>query len=162
MIKIAVCDDDRTVRESIVKALQRYERDNSMEFEILEYAAADAMLVSYPAELDLILLDIYMPGIDGMDAAKAIRRFDQDVCIIFITTCINVRSKGTRFGHLALSENRSAMRSSPTRLATRSETSSVPGRKNTILRSELPENPTACRSPGSAIVKYAAIISTCA
>ena len=86
MIKIAVCDDDRTVRESIVKALQRYERDNSMEFEILEYAAADAMLVSYPAELDLILLDIYMPGIDGMDAAKAIRRFDQDVCIIFITT----------------------------------------------------------------------------
>ena len=57
MIKIAVCDDDRTVRESIVKALQRYERDNSMEFEILEYAAADAMLVSYPAELDLILLD---------------------------------------------------------------------------------------------------------
>ena len=27
-----------------------------------------------------------MPGIDGMDAAKAIRKFDQDVCIIFITT----------------------------------------------------------------------------
>lgn len=86
MIRIAVCDDDRTVRESIVKALRRYERDKGMEFEILEYAAADAMLVSYPAELDLILLDIYMPGIDGMDAAKAIRQFDQDVCIIFITT----------------------------------------------------------------------------
>ena len=86
MIKIAVCDDDRTVRESIVKALRRYERENEMEFEVLEYAAADTMLVSYPADLDLILLDIYMPGIDGMDAAKAIRQFDQDVCIIFITT----------------------------------------------------------------------------
>ena len=86
MIKIAVCDDDRTVRESIVKALRRYERENEMEFEVLEYAAADTMLISYPADLDLILLDIYMPGIDGMDAAKAIRQFDQDVCIIFITT----------------------------------------------------------------------------
>ena len=86
MIRIAVCDDDRIVRESIVKALRRYERDNGMEFEVLEYAAADALLVSYPAELDLILLDIYMPGIDGMDAARAIRQFDQDVCIIFITT----------------------------------------------------------------------------
>ena len=60
MIKIAVCDDDRTVRESIVKALRRYERENEMEFEVLEYAAADTMLVSYPADLDLILLDIYM------------------------------------------------------------------------------------------------------
>lgn len=86
MIKIAVCDDDRTVRESIVKALRRYERENEMDFEVLEYAAADTMLISYPADLDLILLDIYMPGIDGMDAAKAIRQFDQDVCIIFITT----------------------------------------------------------------------------
>lgn len=86
MIKIAVCDDDRTIRESIVKALRRYGSDNGMEFEILEYAAADALLVSYPAELDLILLDIYMPGVDGMEAAKAIRKFDQEVCIIFITT----------------------------------------------------------------------------
>ena len=76
MIRIAVCDDDRIVRESIVKALRRYERDNGMEFEVLEYAAADTMLISYPADLDLILLDIYMPGIDGMDAAKAIRQFD--------------------------------------------------------------------------------------
>ena len=58
MIKIAVCDDDRTVRESIVKALRRYERENEMEFEVLEYAAADTMLISYPADLDLILLDI--------------------------------------------------------------------------------------------------------
>ena len=35
MIRIAVCDDDRIVRESIVKALRRYERDNGMEFEVL-------------------------------------------------------------------------------------------------------------------------------
>lgn len=86
MIRIAVCDDDMTVRMSIAKAIRRYSSDTGTEFEILEFASANTLLVSYPADLDLILLDIYMPGIDGMEAARAIRKFDQDVCIIFITT----------------------------------------------------------------------------
>ena len=86
MLHIAVCDDERPVRESIVKALARYDKENSIDMEITEFASADSLLTSYPQNVDLILLDIYMPGMDGMDAAKAIREFDPDVCIIFITT----------------------------------------------------------------------------
>lgn len=86
MIKIAVCDDERPVRESIVKALDRYRNENSIDMEVQEFASADSLLTSYPDGVDLILLDIYMPGIDGMDAARAIREFDSEVCIIFITT----------------------------------------------------------------------------
>ena len=86
MIRIAVCDDERPVRESIVKALGRYKDENNTEMEVLEFASADSLLTCYPDGVDLILLDIYMPGIDGMDAARAIRKFDSEVCIIFITT----------------------------------------------------------------------------
>ena len=86
MLHIAVCDDESPVRESIVKALARYDKENSIDMEITEFASADSLLTSYPQNVDLILLDIYMPGMDGMDAAKAIREFDPDVCIIFITT----------------------------------------------------------------------------
>ena len=86
MLHIAVCDDERPFRESIVKALARYDKENSIDMEITEFASADSLLTSYPQNVDLILLDIYMPGMDGMDAAKAIREFDPDVCIIFITT----------------------------------------------------------------------------
>lgn len=86
MYYIAVCDDERTTRESIVKALRRYEAEHNAEFEIMEYSSADSLLVSYPKKIDLLLLDIYMPGIDGMDAAARIREFDQEVCLIFITT----------------------------------------------------------------------------
>ena len=86
MIRIAVCDDERPVRNSIIKALERYRSETDTEMEIMEFSSADALLTSYPADVDLILLDIYMPGIDGMDAARSIREFDQEVCIIFITT----------------------------------------------------------------------------
>jgi DNA-binding LytR/AlgR family response regulator len=37
-------------------------------------------------EYDLMLLDIMMPFITGMSAAKEIRQFDQDVKIIFMTS----------------------------------------------------------------------------
>lgn len=86
MIRIAVCDDERPVRESIIKALKRYIADNGIEAEIYEFPSAESLLTSYPEGLDLLLLDIYMPGMDGMDAANAIRQFDEEVCIIFITT----------------------------------------------------------------------------
>ena len=86
MIRIAVCDDETPVRESIVKALRRYGAENDTDLEITEFVSADQLLNSYPEQLDMLLLDIYMPGTDGMDAAKRIRDFDPDVCLIFITT----------------------------------------------------------------------------
>ncbi len=86
MIYIAVCDDERTTRESIVKALKRYQAEKQIELEIMEYSSADDLLAGYPERVDLLLLDIYMPGIDGMDAAARIREFDTEVCLIFITT----------------------------------------------------------------------------
>lgn len=86
MVRIAVCDDERPVRESIIKALRRYREDNGIEAEIFEFPSADSLITSYPEGLDLLLLDIYMPGMDGMEAANIIRQHDTDVCIIFITT----------------------------------------------------------------------------
>ena len=37
-------------------------------------------------QYDVIFLDIYMDGMTGMDAARAIREIDRVVRIIFITT----------------------------------------------------------------------------
>ena len=86
MVNVAICDDEQTMRERLHCALVRFFRERSQEVRILEYVSADALLENYPAEVDLLLLDIYMDGTDGMAAAARIRAFDQDVCIIFITT----------------------------------------------------------------------------
>lgn len=86
MVRIAVCDDEKNIRDQIKGYLVRYGAREGTELEILEYASADALLKDYPRQLDLLFLDIFMPGVDGMDAARAIRDFDPEVCIIFITT----------------------------------------------------------------------------
>lgn len=51
-------------------------------------------------EYDLVLLDIVMPGINGMEAAKAIRVIDEDVPIIFLTSQSNlqIRIEGFKSG----------------------------------------------------------------
>ncbi|MCF0133927.1 MAG: response regulator transcription factor, partial [Blautia sp.] len=59
---------------------------NGIEFEIQVFGSADKLLLNYPENTDLIFMDIAMDGTDGMTAAGKIRKFDEHVCIIFITT----------------------------------------------------------------------------
>lgn len=86
MYRIVVCDDEDNIRERLKAYLQCIAIEENIEYELLEFSSADDLLNNYPADIDLLLLDIYMEGTDGMDAAKKIRTFDTEVCIIFITT----------------------------------------------------------------------------
>lgn len=86
MYRVAICDDEAGIRQSMKNALLRFASENGREVELLEYTSANDLLRDYPAELDLLLLDIYMGGVDGVDAARQIRTFDEKVCILFITT----------------------------------------------------------------------------
>lgn len=86
MYRIAICDDEKSARTKISNYLSQYSSSENAEMEILEYTSANELLGKYPENLDILFLDIYMPGIDGMDAARDIRQHDPQVCIIFITT----------------------------------------------------------------------------
>lgn len=86
MYHIVICDDEQPARQCLRQYLERYARDTGEQIEVTEFSSADDLLQAWPAEVDLLLLDIYMQGLDGMEAAKEIRRFDEYVCIIFITT----------------------------------------------------------------------------
>lgn len=86
MLKILICDDEPHVRHQLHKFLTSFLEERSESAEILEFESADALLNHYPKQPDLLLLDIRMQGTDGIDAAKRIRDFDPDICIIFITT----------------------------------------------------------------------------
>ncbi|MDE6841720.1 MAG: response regulator [Oscillospiraceae bacterium] len=86
MIQIALCDDEANIRKLLKQYLLRFSAETGQKVEVLEYASADQLLQNYPVGLDLLLLDIYMDGVDGMEAAKTIRTFDPQVCILFITT----------------------------------------------------------------------------
>ncbi|MCD8225457.1 MAG: LytTR family DNA-binding domain-containing protein [Clostridiales bacterium] len=94
MFRIVVCDDELLYLERLQTFLLRYAKKNGLDFELLPFTSADQLLVRYPDNVDLLFLDIAMPGVDGMAAAKEIRKYDTSVCIIFITTMYQYAIEG--------------------------------------------------------------------
>lgn len=87
MIRLALCDDNGTERESIVKCLTRLEEDINIIFEIYEFCNGKSLLEQLEnVNFDIVVLDIIMNGIDGIETAKNIRKINQTVKIIFISS----------------------------------------------------------------------------
>ncbi|MCM1118940.1 MAG: LytTR family DNA-binding domain-containing protein [bacterium] len=86
-LKIAICDDDADQRAYLADVTGLWAKRNRHLTELRQYADADAFLFDYCEEkdYDILLLDIEMPGMNGIELARAVRRESSAVQIIFIT-----------------------------------------------------------------------------
>ncbi|MBD3225831.1 MAG: response regulator, partial [Caldithrix sp.] len=79
---ILVVDDEKNLREFLTNALQHHG------YEVFEardgYEAID-YFKSHKSKIDLVLLDMIMPNMDGKDTLKAIKKIDDNVKIIIST-----------------------------------------------------------------------------
>jgi two-component system LytT family response regulator len=78
-MKIAVCEDEKTVQLLLGEKLQHL----YPQAELLFYCTAEALLAASPP--DILLLDIRLPGMGGMAAARALRQKGWKTLLIFIT-----------------------------------------------------------------------------
>ena len=91
LIRIAICDDEREAviqHEDIVKSSLQ---SCSIGYEIITYTQSSNLLFDITDDhffYDLILLDIEMPGITGMELSKKIKLYLPNIKIIFITSHI--------------------------------------------------------------------------
>lgn len=89
MISIAVCDDELQELERASKLLKQYTCEHP-QYEIkIHTFSAPLELIAYVAAnggFDVLLLDVYMPGILGTDAARELREMGDNCQIIFLTT----------------------------------------------------------------------------
>lgn len=91
-IKIAICDDEYIHRKILLKYIEKL--FPSEPYEALEFSSGENLLGNYPKELDILLLDIQMLGINGLETAKKIRLFDTNVTIIFTTAISDFMQEG--------------------------------------------------------------------
>lgn len=83
MYRILLADDEMIERRVLLKKLKsRYQE----ECEFYEAENGREVLSIYEEkQIQIMLLDIEMPGITGIQAAEEIRKKDPNVCIIFLT-----------------------------------------------------------------------------
>lgn len=92
---IAICDDDAAQIQYIENILKDWAADKDMEVQTDSYAGAEAFLFAYPEKpCDLLLLDIEMGTVSGMELAKQLRRKGDLLPIIFITGFSEYMSEG--------------------------------------------------------------------
>ncbi|MBI5648570.1 MAG: sigma-54-dependent Fis family transcriptional regulator [Ignavibacteriae bacterium] len=84
-IHLLVVDDEASVRES----LEQWFLEDGYSVHTAENAAA-ALDILQRERIDLVLLDIKMPGMDGLALQERIREFDTDIIIIIITAFASV------------------------------------------------------------------------
>jgi len=79
-MQILVVDDDRAVREALERAL-------GLEGYDVELAAdgAEALVAVERREPDAIVLDVLMPGVDGLEVCRLIRKAQSRVPILMLT-----------------------------------------------------------------------------
>ncbi len=85
-MKIAICDDNRDDLFSISSILDAYIQERGLPiFYKAFHSSIDLLSTSKSGEYDLYLLDVMMPVLNGMDAAKEIRSVDKMAKIAFLT-----------------------------------------------------------------------------
>jgi len=85
-IKVLIVDDQQLVRDGI-KALLEIKED----FTIVDTASdgQQAMEIVQKTPVDVVLMDIRMPGMGGIEATRQIRQMNKDIRIIMLTTFNN-------------------------------------------------------------------------
>ena len=100
MYRIAIVEDDWNFVEELKNYLIQYENEEGQEFEISAFCDGAEILETYAPKYDLILLDIEMPKVNGMDAAEKIREMDENVVLMFITNMAQYAIRGYSVGAL--------------------------------------------------------------
>ena len=94
MISIATCEDEKEIQDTIEDYLNNILKNTNIEYEIQKYNSGESLLESNLKDIDILLLDIQMKTINGMDTARKIREFDQNLEIIFMTSFVEFMQEG--------------------------------------------------------------------
>ena len=85
--KIAICDDEAEQRKYLLEIVTAWARKNCHLVEVKQYRKAEDFLFDYEEEkdFDILLLDIEMSEVTGIELAKRVRKDSVTVQIIFVT-----------------------------------------------------------------------------
>lgn len=94
MMRIAVVDDEQEQRTQLEDCLRRYGQETGTGLDVVQFGDAQEFLRQDPGGFDVVLLDIQMPGLDGMTVARQLRARNQRLVLIFVTNMAQFAIEG--------------------------------------------------------------------
>lgn len=99
MINIAICDDDKTIIDTIYNEIQTIDLDG-VKLNVSTFLDGNDLLKAYKTsgQFNIVFMDIEIGGSNGIEIIEEIRRFDSEVIVIFVTSYPYYVVKALRVG----------------------------------------------------------------
>jgi len=81
---VLIVDDDPTIVRMLRSALGTFQRDHTFQIVVAADGAA-ALAALERGEFDLVLLDMYLPGMNGLELLAHMRRLDMRTPVLMLT-----------------------------------------------------------------------------
>ena len=95
MLNILLCDDEVPVLRQLEDYIGRVPRLMEENIRVASFTSAEELMASGRTETaDILVLDICMGKLSGMEAAKEIRRRNPDIYLIFLTSMVHYALEG--------------------------------------------------------------------
>ena len=94
--KITICDDEQKDRDFVAALSRRWAGQRGNTVELTEFSSAEQFLFCYgeQSDYDILLLDIEMGQMDGVQLAKQLRQKNETIQIVFVTGYSDYISEG--------------------------------------------------------------------
>lgn len=94
--KIAICDDQQTELDLLSTSVERWSEQTKKQVNIVTFPSAESFLFDYVEhkDYDILLLDVEMKELSGIDLAKQVRKENKRVEILFITSHFEFSGEG--------------------------------------------------------------------
>lgn len=98
MINVAIVEDEDCAANNLSEYLNTFGRQNNTEIKAERFRDAISLLTGYSGKFDIVFMDIELPEMNGMDAAKKLREIDMSVTLVFVTNMAQYAVKGYEVG----------------------------------------------------------------
>ena len=92
--RVAIVEDEKVDSDGLQDCLTHYVSEHGRDLTWQVFRDGDSFLQSCGSGYDIVLMDIEMPGLNGIEVAKQLRKEDDTAVLIFVTHMVNYAIEG--------------------------------------------------------------------